>query len=182
MISGELIRGPFSPGGWSHPSHLSADPFRYVELCPPMTPLEGGRLVRPGAIVVDEVADPSPGPDDVLVAVGGVGLCGSDVSVFRGDWPTPSLPWILGHEAFGRIEAVGERVPLERVGERVVIEPNVPCLRCDQCLRGRPSSCVQRASIGMNRPGALAEKLVVPSPFAWKIAVERRRTSSASSR
>jgi 2-desacetyl-2-hydroxyethyl bacteriochlorophyllide A dehydrogenase len=135
--------------------------------------LKAARLVRPGTIVVDEVVDPSPGPDDVLVAVGGVGLCGSDVSVFRGDWATPSLPWILGHEAFGRVEAVGERVPLERVGERVVIEPNVPCLRCDQCLRGRPSSCVQRASVGMNRQGALAEKLVVPSPFAWKIAVEQ---------
>ena len=134
--------------------------------------MKAARLVRPGEIVVDEVVDPSPGPDDVLVAVGGVGLCGSDVSVFRGDWATPSLPWILGHEAFGRIEAVGERVPLDRVGERVVIEPNVPCLRCDQCLRGRTSSCVQRASIGMNRPGALAEKLVVPSPFAWRIAVE----------
>ena len=106
------------------------------------------------------------------MAVGGVGLCGSDMSVFRGDWATPSLPWTLGHEAFGRIEAVGERVPLERVGERVVIEPNVPCLRCDQCLRGRSSSCVQRLSVGMNRPGALAEKLVVPSPFAWKTAVE----------
>jgi 2-desacetyl-2-hydroxyethyl bacteriochlorophyllide A dehydrogenase len=135
--------------------------------------LKAARLVRPGAIVVDEVADPSPGPDEVLVAVGGVGLCGSDVSVFRGDWATPSLPWILGHEAFGRVEAVGDRVPPERVGERVVIEPNVPCLRCDQCLRGRPSSCVERASVGMNRPGALAEKLVVPSPFAWKVEVER---------
>ena len=135
--------------------------------------MKAARLVRPGTIVVDEVVDPSPGPDDVLVAVGGVGLCGSDISVFRGSWATPSLPWILGHEAFGRIEAVGERIPLERVGERVVIEPNVPCLRCDPCLRGRPSSCVNRMSLGMNRPGALAEKLVVPSPFAWKIAVEQ---------
>jgi threonine dehydrogenase-like Zn-dependent dehydrogenase len=119
------------------------------------------------------VEDPSPGVDEVLIAVGGVGLCGSDVSVFRGDWAAPDLPWILGHEAFGRIEAVGERVPFERVGERVVIEPNVPCLRCDQCRHGRRSSCVQRRSVGMNRPGALAEKLVVPSPFAWTVAVEQ---------
>jgi threonine dehydrogenase-like Zn-dependent dehydrogenase len=135
--------------------------------------MKAARLIRPGVVVVDDVAPPSPGPDEVLVAVGGVGLCGSDISVFRGDWATPDLPWILGHEAFGRIEAVGEGVPSERVGARVVIEPNVPCARCSQCRRGRPSSCLNRRSLGMNRPGALAEKVAVPSPFAWTIAVER---------
>lgn len=135
--------------------------------------MKAARLVRPGMIVVDDVATPSPGPGDVLVAVGGVGLCGSDVSVFRGDWATPHLPWTLGHEAFGRIEAVGEGVLTERVGARVVIEPNVPCGRCAQCERGRPSSCLNRRSLGMNRSGALAEKVVVPSPFAWTIAIER---------
>jgi threonine dehydrogenase-like Zn-dependent dehydrogenase len=137
------------------------------------TPLRAARLVRPGSISVDEVPDPSPGSDEVLVRVGGVGLCGSDLSLFRGDWTAPDLPWILGHEAFGLIEAVGEEVPIDRVGERVVIEPNIPCLRCDQCQGGRPSGCRQRRSVGMNRPGALAEKLVVPSPFAWRIALEQ---------
>ena len=126
-------------------------------------------LVRPGTIVVDEVADPSPGPDDVLIAVGGVGLCGSDVSVFGGTWTAPSYPWILGHEAFGRVEAVGDRVSNERVGELVVIEPNIPCFRCEDCERGRTSSCARRQSVGMNRTGALADKLVVPSQFAWKV-------------
>jgi 2-desacetyl-2-hydroxyethyl bacteriochlorophyllide A dehydrogenase len=124
-------------------------------------------LVGSGAIVVDDVAEPSPGPDDVLVRVGGVGLCGSDMSVFRGHWTVPSMPWILGHEAFGRVEAVGERVPTTRLGQLVVIEPNIPCLSCHMCRAGRTSSCTQRGSLGMNRPGALAEKVVVPSPFAW---------------
>lgn len=129
-------------------------------------------LVRPGVIVVDEVADPTPGPDDVLVGVGGVGLCGSDVSVFRGVWTAPRYPWLLGHEVFGRVEAVGDRVSSERVGELVVIEPNIPCFRCDECERGRSSSCAQRQSVGMNRPGGLADKVVVPSPFAWKVSAE----------
>ena len=53
--------------------------------------LKAALLVRPGVIVVDEVADPTPGPDDVLVGVGGVGLCGSDVSVFRGTWMRAQL-------------------------------------------------------------------------------------------
>jgi threonine dehydrogenase-like Zn-dependent dehydrogenase len=131
--------------------------------------LKAALLVRPGVIVVDEVADPTPGPDDVVVGVGGVGLCGSDVSVFRGTWIAPSYPWLLGHEIFGVVEAVGERISSERVGELVVIEPNIPCFRCVECERGRPSSCRERTSVGMNRPGGLAERVVVPSPFAWLV-------------
>ena len=126
-------------------------------------------LVRPGEIVVDEVADPEVGPDDVRIAVGGVGLCGSDLSVFSGRWPAPSYPWIMGHEAFGTIEAVGRRVPAERLGETVVVEPNAVCFACEQCRRGRTSACVARQSVGMNRPGALAERLVVPARFAWPV-------------
>jgi threonine dehydrogenase-like Zn-dependent dehydrogenase len=126
-------------------------------------------LVRPGVMLVDDVADPTPGPDDVVVGVVGVGLCGSDISVFRGTWIAPSYPWLLGHEIFGVVEAVGERVPSARVGELVVVEPNIPCFRCVECKRGRPSSCLQRQSVGMNRPGGLAEKVVVPGRFAWMV-------------
>jgi threonine dehydrogenase-like Zn-dependent dehydrogenase len=126
-------------------------------------------LVRPGVLVVQDIEAPIAGPDDVLVAVGGVGLCGSDVSMFRGTWTAPHYPWIMGHEAFGTIEAVGERVPPSRVGERVVLEPNIACLDCEPCREGRTSTCLRRQSMGMNRPGALAEKVVLPSRFAWPV-------------
>jgi alcohol dehydrogenase/L-iditol 2-dehydrogenase len=126
-------------------------------------------LIRPGVIFVDEIADPEVGPNDVRIAVGGVGLCGSDLSVFSGRWPAPNYPWIMGHEAFGTVEAVGESVPAERLGETVVVEPNAVCFACEQCLRGRTSACLARQSVGMNRPGALAERLVVPSRFAWPV-------------
>ena len=124
-------------------------------------------LVEPGEIVIDEIPEPDVGPEDVLIAVGGVGLCGSDLSVFSGRWATPAYPWVMGHEAFGTIAAVGERVPAERIGETVGVEPNVACLSCDQCARGRTSACVARLSVGMNRQGALAERLVIPSRHAW---------------
>jgi threonine dehydrogenase-like Zn-dependent dehydrogenase len=126
-------------------------------------------LVSPGRLEIDDVPDPVPGPDDVLILVGGVGLCGSDVSVFSGKWKTPSLPWIMGHEAFGTIEAVGQRVSASRVGETVVLEPNIACLECAQCRLGRTSACERRQSVGMNRPGALAERLVVPGRLAWPV-------------
>jgi alcohol dehydrogenase/L-iditol 2-dehydrogenase len=131
--------------------------------------VKAATLVEPGRIVIAELPDPEPGPDDVRIAVAGVGLCGSDLSVFRGTWKAPRYPWIQGHEAFGTIEAVGERVSAARVGETVIVEPNVACGSCAQCRRGRTSGCAQRQSVGMNRPGAIAEKLVVPSGNAWRV-------------
>ena len=97
-------------------------------------------LVAPGRVMVEDVPDEQVGPDDVQILVGGVGLCGSDTSVFSGKWPTPSTPWIMGHEAFGKIVAVGEGVPEERIGEMVVVEPNLACFRCEPCQRGLTSA------------------------------------------
>lgn len=124
-------------------------------------------LVEPGKVVVDEVADPEPGPGEVRISVGGVGLCGSDQSVYSGKWEVRSYPWIMGHEAFGVVEAVGLDVSTDRVGESVVVEPNIACFACDVCRAGVTSACRGRHSLGMNRPGALAEKVVVSSRFAW---------------
>ena len=132
--------------------------------------MKAALLVEPGRIVIDEIAAPEVGPGDVAIAVGGVGLCGSDLSVFSGKWTTPSSPWVMGHEAFGVIESVGHGVPGERIGQTVVVEPNAVCSTCQQCRRGWTSACTARQSVGMNRPGALAERLVVPSGFAWPIS------------
>ena len=131
--------------------------------------MKAALLLRPGEIDIRDIPEPEPGPDDVRILVGGVGLCGSDLSVFSGKWTAPEYPWVQGHEAFGIVEAVGGNVRPDRLGELVVIEPNVACLGCPLCARGRTSACVRRLSVGMNRAGALAEKLVVPSEYAWSI-------------
>lgn len=134
--------------------------------------MKAALLVEPGRIVVDEVPDPEPGPREVRIAVGGVGLCGSDLSVFSGRWSVPATPWVMGHEAFGTIDAVGDGVRADRIGETVVVEPNVACFACDMCRRGWTSACVARQSVGMNRQGALAERLVLHERFAWPIRGE----------
>lgn len=131
--------------------------------------MKAALLIEPGRVEYEDVADPEPSSGEVRIAVGGVGLCGSDLSVFSGRWSAPSYPWIMGHEAFGVIEALGPDVSPERLGQTVVVEPNVVCFACVQCDRGRTSACVSRQSVGMNRPGALAELLVVPSEFAWSV-------------
>jgi alcohol dehydrogenase/L-iditol 2-dehydrogenase len=131
--------------------------------------MKAALLVRPGEIVVDDIPDPVVGPDDVGIAVGGVGLCGSDLSVFSGKWTAPSYPWVMGHEVFGTVYEIGQHVSEDRLGQTVVVEPNIACRACEQCQRGRTSACTSRQSVGMNRPGALAERLVVPSRYAWPI-------------
>ena len=131
--------------------------------------MKAALLVEPGRIVVDDVPSPTPRPDEVRIDVAGVGLCGSDLSVFRGAWETPTRPWIMGHEAFGIIDAVGQAVSTTRLGEIVVIEPNIICGRCEPCRRGRTSACTSRRSVGMNRPGSIAEQVVVPTQHAWRV-------------
>ena len=100
--------------------------------------MKAALLVEPGRIVVDEVPDPAPGPGEVRIVVGGVGLCGSDLSVFSGRWSVPATPWVMGHEAFGTIDAVGDGVRADRIGETVVVEPNVACFTCESASAAGP--------------------------------------------
>ncbi|MFF7265657.1 zinc-binding dehydrogenase [Streptomyces sp. NPDC008159] len=124
-------------------------------------------LVAPGRIeIVDDRPEPHCGPDDVVVEIEGVGLCGSDISVFRGGRVPPALPWVPGHEGFGRVVAAGERVRDRVVGGRVVIEPNYACLRCADCLTGLTSACPHRTIVGLDAPGVLAERVALPARFA----------------
>ncbi|RAV31088.1 alcohol dehydrogenase catalytic domain-containing protein, partial [Corynebacterium heidelbergense] len=97
-------------------------------------------LTSVGTVVVEDRPVPTPGPHEVLVEVAAVGVCGSDVHYYRhgriGDFGV-NEPMILGHELSGRIAAVGEGVDPARVGQRVAVEPQHPCRRCEQCKAGR---------------------------------------------
>jgi len=85
-----------------------------------------------------------PDPHEVSVAIRSVGICGSDVHYYRhgriGDFIV-TAPLILGHESSGVIRAVGREVRSLTVGQRVTIEPGVPCSRCIQCRRGQYNLC-----------------------------------------
>ena len=119
--------------------------------------------------VEDRWPEPSAGSGQVVVRVRGVGICGSDLALVSGRWRRPAVPWVPGHEAVGEIVAVGSGVPVSRVGQRVVVEPNIPCFTCPPCLSGLTSACTRRVSLGFNAPGALAELIAVPDGFAWQV-------------
>jgi threonine dehydrogenase-like Zn-dependent dehydrogenase len=127
-------------------------------------------LVSPATVaVLDDWPEPSCGPQEVIVAVHGVGLCGSDLAVVSGRRAVPALPWILGHEAFGTILAAGREVTGRRPGQRVVVEPNYPCLICRPCRAGATAGCLARRAAGISEHGLLAERVAVPARFTWPV-------------
>ncbi|WP_309082445.1 NAD(P)-dependent alcohol dehydrogenase [Zhihengliuella sp.] len=101
-------------------------------------------LHAPKDLRIEDRPVPEAGPGEVLVRVEAVGICGSDVHYYEhgriGDFVVES-PMIIGHEAAGTVEAVGAGVPVERVGQRVALEPGVPCRSCHECLSGRYNLC-----------------------------------------
>ncbi|MFB9378082.1 NAD(P)-dependent alcohol dehydrogenase [Kineococcus gynurae] len=101
-------------------------------------------LLEAGRIEMQERPVPTAGPGEVLVRVGSVGVCGSDVHYYKhgriGDMVV-TAPLVLGHEVSGTIVAVGPGVEEDRVGERVALDPQVPCRRCRQCKAGRSNLC-----------------------------------------
>ncbi|WP_318183134.1 alcohol dehydrogenase catalytic domain-containing protein [Janibacter melonis] len=99
-----------------------------------------------GDIAVEERPVPTPGLGEVLVEIAAVGVCGSDTHYLLHGRIGPHVvrePLVLGHEASGRVVAVGEGVDPARVGERVSLEPGVPCGTCPTCRSGRYNLCPQ---------------------------------------
>jgi threonine dehydrogenase-like Zn-dependent dehydrogenase len=119
--------------------------------------------------VADGWPEPELGSGQVMVRVQGVGICGSDLALISRQRRAPAYPWVLGHEAFGEIVATGDGVDRSRVGQRVVIEPNYPCLRCPACRAGLTSMCPDRVLVGFTAPGLLAEYAAVPAAYAWPV-------------
>ena len=117
--------------------------------------------------VADGWPEPELGSGQVMVRVRGVGICGSDLALISHQRRAPGYPWVLGHEAFGEIVAVGDGADPARIGQRVVIEPNYPCLRCPACRAGLTSMCPDRVLVGFTAPGLLAEYAAVPAAYAW---------------
>ena len=118
---------------------------------------------QPGEISVVEIPKPSPAADEVLLQIGRVGYCGSDLSTFRGVNPLVSYPRIPGHELAGTIVATGADVPAEwSIGMQALVMPYTNCGKCSACRQGRINSCRYNETLGVQRDGGLCEFLAVP--------------------
>jgi L-iditol 2-dehydrogenase len=119
-------------------------------------------------IVISEIEKPEPGAGELRVKLSKVGICGSDVHIFLGHRKV-DFATVLGHEGLGYVEKLGEGVSGRMIGERVVIEPNIPCCRCSQCLKGRGNICENKRVIGLTEAGCFAEYVCVPEEFCWAV-------------
>jgi len=118
---------------------------------------------EPGEARIESASDVVAGDGEVLLKVRRVGLCGSDLNSFRGKNPMVSYPRIPGHEVAGTIVQASATHPHLTVGMSVTLSPYTQCGKCASCLRGRPNACQFNETLGVQRDGALAEYLAVPS-------------------
>ncbi|HEV3137302.1 MAG TPA: alcohol dehydrogenase catalytic domain-containing protein, partial [Pirellulales bacterium] len=115
-------------------------------------------------LVIEEVAVPEIGPDDVLVETHSCGICRTDLHIQDGLAYVPRLPHIPGHEPAGVVTAIGSRVQNIRIGQRVVPHLFVTCGQCSCCRGGRDAQCRHVAGVlGVTLPGAFAEYFAVPA-------------------
>ncbi|MGN0854553.1 MAG: zinc-binding alcohol dehydrogenase family protein [Kiritimatiellia bacterium] len=111
---------------------------------------------------IDRVT-PAPAAGEVLLQVGYVGYCGSDLNTYRGLNPLVKLPRIPGHEISATIVEKAAGVPdAWRVGQTVTVSPYTNCGLCSSCLKGRPNCCRGNETLGVQRDGALANFITVP--------------------
>lgn len=131
-------------------------------------------LVYEGAwqMPLRQIADPQPGPGEVIVAVEAAGVCGSDVHGFTGTTGRRKPPLVMGHEFSGTVAAVGEGVTGHAPGDRVVVQPLLTCGVCDNCRAGLPNICLNRRGIGMNVDGAYADAVRVPQQLLYPLPDE----------
>jgi 2-desacetyl-2-hydroxyethyl bacteriochlorophyllide A dehydrogenase len=123
------------------------------------------RLEEPGrfAQVNLEAASGALKPDEALVRVHRIGVCGTDLHAFRGNQPFFTYPRILGHELGVEVLDLGGQAEGIRVGQYSAVEPYLNCETCIACRRGRPNCCVKLSVLGVHTDGGMRQTLVVPS-------------------
>lgn len=132
-------------------------------------------LVTPGTMRIQEAPVPEPKEDEVLLKVEYVGICGSDIHGFEsGPFIPPRDPNQkigLGHECAGTVVKTGSRVKKFRTGDRVIIEPGVPCGKCRFCLSGQYNICpdVDFLATAPNYRGALTNYITHPEALTFRL-------------
>jgi NAD+-dependent secondary alcohol dehydrogenase Adh1 len=114
--------------------------------------------------VIDEVPEPTiKGPLDVIVKVGGAGVCRTDLHIIEGQWAeamAPPLPYTIGHENAGWVHEVGSAVTNVAVGDTVILHPTPTCGLCRACRAGQDMHCSDSTFPGLGTDGGMAELLL----------------------
>ncbi len=119
-----------------------------------------------------DAPEPTVGPNDVLIAIRKTSICGTDVHIYNWDaWAqkTIPVPMVTGHEYMGVVAAIGSEVRGVVVGDRVSGEGHLTCGHCRNCRAGRRHLCRNTVGVGVNVPGAFAERFALPASNVFKL-------------
>jgi len=123
--------------------------------------------------VVDDIPEPKiSGPLDVIVKIGGAGVCRTDLHIIEGQWEqamNPALPYVLGHENAGWIQEVGSAVTNVAVGDTVILHPTPTCGLCHACRAGNDMHCENSSFPGLSHDGGMAEYLLTSARCCVKL-------------
>ena len=123
-------------------------------------------------IWLEDIDKPTVGHNDVLIRVKRTAICGTDIHIYQwDDWASKTIPVPLavGHEFYGEVVECGVEVKGFNVGDRVSAEGHVTCGVCRNCRAGRRHLCMNTVGVGVNRDGAFADYLCVPSVNVFKL-------------
>ncbi len=134
---------------------------------------------------IDDIPEPKiQGPLDVIVKIGGAGVCRTDLHIVNGDWAeamNPDLPYVVGHENSGWIHEVGEGVTNVAVGDTVILHPLATCGLCQACRRGKDMQCANAYFPGLsNNDGGMAEYLRTSARSCVKLKPDTRPSDVAA--
>jgi NAD+-dependent secondary alcohol dehydrogenase Adh1 len=123
--------------------------------------------------VVDDIPEPAiSGPLDVIVKIGGAGVCRTDLHIIEGQWEAamnPSLPYVLGHENAGWVAEVGSAVTNVAPGDTVILHPTPTCGLCHACRAGNDMHCENSSFPGLSHDGGMAEYLLTSARCCVKL-------------
>jgi NAD+-dependent secondary alcohol dehydrogenase Adh1 len=123
--------------------------------------------------VVDDIPEPKiSGPLDVIVKIGGAGVCRTDLHIIEGQWEqamNPALPYVLGHENAGWVAEIGSAVTNVAVGDTVILHPTPTCGLCHACRAGDDMHCENSSFPGLSHDGGMAEYLLTSARCCVKL-------------
>ena len=123
--------------------------------------------------VVDDVPEPVvKGPLDVVVKIGGAGVCRTDLHIIEGQWDAamhPKLPYTIGHENAGWVHEIGSAVTNVQIGDTVILHPTPTCGLCTACRAGDDMHCVNSTFPGLDSDGGMAEYLLTSARACVKL-------------
>ncbi|MDI4647365.1 zinc-dependent alcohol dehydrogenase [Cohnella hashimotonis] len=126
----------------------------------------------PEKLTLEEVDVPGIGPNEVLVRVESVGICGSELEGYLGHSSVRVPPLVMGHEFCGRIAGLGDQAKGLSLEDKVVVNPLIACGTCASCQRGAYNICRNRKIVGIHRPGAFADYVAVPGENVIRVPQE----------